>query len=112
MFERRGKRLPVGRLATHQKCPEALRLRRGGERREPRLQRHRLLAGDGEEARHEDPAARDREGRKMDLRHWRHMEEIGGMGDRQLAPSRQRIDAGKISRINPVGRAPSVFDHR
>jgi len=48
----------------------------------------------------------------MDLRHRRHMEEIGRMGDCEFAPSRQFIDADKISRINPIGRAPGVLDRR
>jgi len=112
VFERRRQRLLVRRLATHQNFPEALRLRRSGERRNRRLRRHRLLAGDGKEARHEDPAARDRKDRKMDFRCRPHMEEIGGMGNREPAASRQRVDAGEISRINPVGAAPGVLDHR
>ena len=91
VLERRGQRRLLHRLAAHQDFPEALRLRRIGECRKSRLQRYRLLALDRKEGRHEDPSALDREDRKVDLRHRLDMEEIGWMGDRQLAAAWQCI---------------------
>jgi hypothetical protein len=77
---------------------------------EIRLQRNRLLAGNREKARHKGLLAGDRQGREMDLRHRHDMKEIRRMGDRELGASRQQIEAGDVSRVDPVGLAPDALD--
>ena len=81
-------------------------MRRLGQDKKGRLQRHQLLTRDGEKGRHKGVAAGDRQGRDVNLRNRRDVEETLRLRDGELGAAWQEVNAREIGGIDPIGRPP------